>query len=416
MTDHTIADADGSGRGDLTPPSRTRTPVAYDGGDRDLLKIAIVNTLLTILTLGIYRFWAKTRLRRFLWSHVSFHGERLEYSGLAKELFIGFLVAVAIVLPIMIVYGVAEFLLAENHPLLSVAAQLIYAFVLAFLISVAIYRARRYRLSRTQWRGIRGGQSGSAFRYAVLNTVYGLVSLITFGLAFPLMRVALYRYRTANTWFGDQRFAFEGGTRELIRPWLLVWAFGVLPGIAFLILSPVLMTFDEQTNELVAGNMYVFLLLLVIPIGLGLYPLYRAAEIRYFAERTSVAGLGFVSTIRGRDILFVFVLYAAALAALFVAIGLLLFAVSAAVAQSVEPGAGAGQIGLWQLLLIALPITLIVFGGVLSTFFLTHRMLGVMCRHLTVLGDADFDAIAQSSKDKPVRGEGFADMLDVDGL
>ena len=48
---------------------------------------------LTIITLGIYRFWAKTKLRRYLWSVVEYDGDRFEYHGTAKELFLGFLIA-----------------------------------------------------------------------------------------------------------------------------------------------------------------------------------------------------------------------------------------------------------------------------------------------------------------------------------
>ena len=61
----------------------------------------MVNLLLTIVTLGIYRFWAKTRIRRYLWSQTEFLGDRFEYTGTGKELLIGFLIVFAflIVMP-----------------------------------------------------------------------------------------------------------------------------------------------------------------------------------------------------------------------------------------------------------------------------------------------------------------------------
>ena len=48
------------------------------------------------MTLGIYRFWATTRERRYLWSRSRFVDERLEWAGTGMELFIGFLLVLAL--------------------------------------------------------------------------------------------------------------------------------------------------------------------------------------------------------------------------------------------------------------------------------------------------------------------------------
>ena len=53
---------------------------------------------LALLTLGFYRFWAKTRIRRYLWGHLAFEDEDLEYTGTGRELFLGFLCVVVVVL------------------------------------------------------------------------------------------------------------------------------------------------------------------------------------------------------------------------------------------------------------------------------------------------------------------------------
>ena len=46
-----------------------------------LLRIAMGNAILNVLTLMIYRFWARTRVRRHVWSCVHINGEPLEYTG-----------------------------------------------------------------------------------------------------------------------------------------------------------------------------------------------------------------------------------------------------------------------------------------------------------------------------------------------
>ena len=58
-------------------------PVGY-AGTPGLFGIAFRNLVLTIVTLSIYRFWAKTRIRRYLWSQVTVASDRLEYTGTGK--------------------------------------------------------------------------------------------------------------------------------------------------------------------------------------------------------------------------------------------------------------------------------------------------------------------------------------------
>ena len=41
-----------------------------------------------LVTLGIYRFWLNTDMRRFLWSNTEVAGHGLEYTGTARELLI----------------------------------------------------------------------------------------------------------------------------------------------------------------------------------------------------------------------------------------------------------------------------------------------------------------------------------------
>ena len=197
--------------------TQTRFPLfSYHGDTGELFKIYIVNFLLTIITLGIYRFWGKTRIRKYLWSHVEFQGDRLEYTGTAKELFIGFLVILFFVL--IPLFGIPEIYLYisdDANLTLPAAFGTLQILIVYFLIPVAIYRARRYRLSRTQWRGIRAGQTGSAFIYALKTFAYIIVEILTLGMTVPIFRKKLNHYRLNNTWFGNSRFEFEADAGPL---------------------------------------------------------------------------------------------------------------------------------------------------------------------------------------------------------
>ena len=101
-------------------------------------------------------------MRRHLWSHTSVDGDALEYTGTAKELLIGFLIALAILVPIYLVYF---FIGLEAERLQAFASIPLVLFFYLFY-QFAMYRARRYRLSRTVWRGVRFWMTGSGWSYA----------------------------------------------------------------------------------------------------------------------------------------------------------------------------------------------------------------------------------------------------------
>src|SRR6516225_6754270 len=82
----------------LRPPSPVRLRFVGDRGD--YWRLMIRGGVLQAITLGIYRFWLFTDMRRFLWASTAVEGETLEYTGTAVELLIGFLLAICILVPI----------------------------------------------------------------------------------------------------------------------------------------------------------------------------------------------------------------------------------------------------------------------------------------------------------------------------
>jgi len=133
---------------------------AFSGNWREYAPIAFTNLLLSIVTLGIYSFWARTRTRHYLWSHTRFIDERLEWTGTGRELFVGFVMALLlVVLPLALIqFAISAFVL-RGHPGASGLVGLLTYLTLTYLTGVAIFRAIRYRLSRTFWHGIRGGSN-----------------------------------------------------------------------------------------------------------------------------------------------------------------------------------------------------------------------------------------------------------------
>ncbi len=190
-------------------------PVSFSGRRGQLAVLLVRNLLLTMATLGIYRFWAKTRVRGFLWRHVQLLGEPLEYLGTGTGLLIGFLIALVIVAPFTSAYSLLPLLIPDGVPYSGLVLQALYYLVLWFLFQVAVHRVRRYRLTRTAWQGVRFGLGGSSLEYALIWSLYGFVTLATLGMAYPWLRVATTRYFASHARFGSTDFSFDGHTRRL---------------------------------------------------------------------------------------------------------------------------------------------------------------------------------------------------------
>src|SRR5512144_3122422 len=118
--------------------------VRFLGQRRSYWRLLIRGAVLLAVTLGIYRFWLATDVRRFLWSNTEIAGDGLEYIGTARELLLGFLIAIALLVPINVVF----FLAALGRGWLSQISGFVALAALALLGQFAVYRARRYRLTR----------------------------------------------------------------------------------------------------------------------------------------------------------------------------------------------------------------------------------------------------------------------------
>jgi uncharacterized membrane protein YjgN (DUF898 family) len=201
------------------PPPLPPVPAAFSGDRGEFFRLAGRGAALELVTVGFYRFWLVTDIRRHLWSHTIVDGDAAEYTGRGKELLIGFLFALAILVPIYLAYF-----------LISVEAERLQGFASFPLIvgfyafgQFAVYRARRYRLTRTVWRGVRFWMDGSGWAYAWRAMLWGLLALLTLGLAFPWREAALERYKMQHSYYGELQGSFEGRGWQLFKRCWWLW-------------------------------------------------------------------------------------------------------------------------------------------------------------------------------------------------
>jgi uncharacterized membrane protein YjgN (DUF898 family) len=224
--------------------------ISFLGKDAPYWRLLIRGALLLICTLGIYRFWLTTDMRRFLWSNTEIAGDNLEYTGTALELLIGFLIAIAILLPINALF----FLAALDLGLIGKLSGVMAFLLLALLGQFAIYRARRYRLSRSVFRGVRFYQTGSAFVFALYALMWwGLIAL-TLGLAYPFAQASLERFKMRRTYYGDLPGYFEGSGLSLFLRGFPLWLLVVGPLVAGLAAAIYTIDWPALTEAVNAGG------------------------------------------------------------------------------------------------------------------------------------------------------------------
>jgi len=235
--------------------------------------------LLELITVGFYRFWLATDIRRHLWSHTAVDGDAFEYTGRGKELLMGFLFALAILMPIYLAYFLVG-LEAERLKAFASIPLVVFFYVFG---QFAIYRARRYRLTRTVWRGVRFWVEGSGWAYAGRAALWALLMPLTLGLILPWREAALERYKMRHSHYGDLPGRFEATGWEFFKQGWWIWLLTVAPLVAGTIL-PLLGRFSRALSP-VSGNasqvmgLVVILMLLLAPY---IYAVFKAVEWRWW--------------------------------------------------------------------------------------------------------------------------------------
>jgi Bacterial protein of unknown function (DUF898) len=276
------------------PPTTPRIPlpegtaVAFTGEPGGFFGLLVKGSVLQIPTAGFYRFWLITDIRRHLWGQTQIGRETLEYTGTGRELLIGFMIALAVLAPIYVAY----FALGLAAERLQAFASLPLFLILYVFGQYAVYRARRYRATRTIFRCVRFWMTGSAWRYAGKTFFWDLATVFSLGLALPWRMAALERYKMQNTRFGDLPGDFVGTGGELFRRGVALWALTV----GLTILAGVLALFVGNAAK---GFVLVGLLVVMtfaLPIA---YVLFRGTVLRWLIEGIRFGPVSVESTAPG---------------------------------------------------------------------------------------------------------------------
>jgi uncharacterized membrane protein YjgN (DUF898 family) len=203
------------------PLPAARRRLAFHGSAWSLLGIHVVNVLFTLLTLGVYYFWGKARVRAYLLGQTELEHDRFAYHGTGRELLIGFVKGVVVFgVPVVLLSVLPQFYGAPA-PVIGALQTLLWLFGL-LLFPVAMVGARRYRLSRTSWRGIRFSFRGPVREFVGIFVVGSILTSLTLGIYYPVFVTRRQAFMVSNAYFGTRKFDFDGQGRALIGPFLVM--------------------------------------------------------------------------------------------------------------------------------------------------------------------------------------------------
>lgn len=380
----------------------------YFGQAKPLFKLALVTSLLTLITVGIYRFWGKTRIRKYIWSSVNIDGDSLEYTGTGIEKFLGFLVAVVILAIYLGIVQMGLFFLGLNmfieptteaQLIAQIAAIYITIFAVLPLTYFARYRARRYKLARTRWRGIRFGADAAAWGYVWRVIAHGLLSIVTLGIMLPRQTFYLEKYLTDRSHFGDATFhqggkwtALYKGMKHLLIGLVIAIAAG---GIGAVSNSPVFFAVGISVGYIWMAVGYV---------SYGVFAFSYMAGQKKLGQDISLAARPRTSKIIG--------IYIGGSVLIAIFAGAIIGVTALIVGDPgafANVGVGAGIIG------VGVYISTLLVMGALSLVLITQPIIAHFCNSITVYNREALAEIGQREADKGADAEGFADALDVGG-
>ncbi|MEO0765632.1 MAG: DUF898 family protein [Pseudomonadota bacterium] len=387
----------------------------YFGARGPLFRLYIMTSLLTLVTLGIYRFWAKTRVRKYIWSATTGDGDSFEYTGTGLEKFLGFLVAIVILAVYLGIVQMALFYFGLNlfvdpqtqgQELAQIGAVYITLLAVLPLILFAQYRARRYKMARSRWRGIRFGMENGAWGYAGRALGYYVLNAMTLGLLNPLATFKLEKYMADRSWYGDGKFVQNGRWQDLYSGMKHVFI-----GLAVVVVSFVLLVSMATASGVfgaVVGGIGIFVGYIWLLIGLVYYRVYA---FNYLTRHKLLDGeVTFDAQVETGQVLRIVIVGTIVIAVLMGVI----FGILGGVFASMSEAFLAGNVPL-LIFVGALYLVAFLIAGALSLVMITQPIIEHAVNHFHVHNADHLNTIQQRAADAGADAEGFADALDVGG-
>ncbi|HEY3308253.1 MAG TPA: DUF898 family protein [Desulfuromonadaceae bacterium] len=175
---------------------------AFHGTARDYFGIWVVNTLLKLMTAGIYSAWAKVRKRCFFYGSTTLAGQPFEYLANPMALFRGWLIAAAA----FILYSIGT----RISPILSGVIALIVFLAFPWLV----VRSRIFNAVNSSYRNIRFGFLPDYQQAYLVFVALPICTILSLGLLAPYMLYRQKMFMVENSSYGATQFSFNATVKD----------------------------------------------------------------------------------------------------------------------------------------------------------------------------------------------------------
>jgi uncharacterized membrane protein YjgN (DUF898 family) len=394
-------------------------PIIFQNQRPQFRRMVLRGALLELITIGFYRFWLATNIRRHIWHSTSVEGDALEYTGTAKELLFGALLALAIFLPVYVVY----FLIGIEAERMQAFASVPFGLFFYLFAQFAIFRARRYRMTRTVWRGVRFWMTGSGWDYAWRSALLMVLVILTLGLFLPWREAILERFKMRHSHYGDLQGRFEATGWEFFKKGIWIWL--AIPGvmIAVSVVVAILAVVVWGTGSTDAGRMAGALAPVIFWLSAPFfYAAFKAVQWRWWVSGIRFGDVSFACTIRAKDLMGLYWKVIGWLLLILLLLGAALAAVAVVGALSANGGTFEQRLMFasqqWSVLLPM--IVCYVFAALMATavmrIYLVHDVVERIAETSFVYNLTAAEDVAARGAAANAVGEGLADSLEIFGF
>jgi uncharacterized membrane protein YjgN (DUF898 family) len=278
----------------------------FTGSAGEYFRIWVLNTLLSVLTLGAFSAWAKVRRKQYFYRNTWVDGSNFDYVASPTAILKGRLLAVFLLLALFAARQYAGALYVGAIVIGLVLTPCVLVSSLAFNARNSLYRNIRFAFV---------GQTRSAFFvYAKAFAIH----VLSFGLGYPFVVFSATRFAVTHHRFGELEFQWSASASRYFSAYILALSL-TLPVYA------VLLAFAAWVRTHGMPNQASFVLLSGLVIFYG-YLLVPAAFLRARLMNLRYGGLRvgdhvMTAELRGGEIL---ALYVTNTLAVVVSLGLLI--------------------------------------------------------------------------------------------
>lgn len=180
----------------------------FHGTTREYFRIWIVNTLLTVLTCGLYAAWAKVRKRRYLRGSTELMGHRFDYRADPRRILAGNILVALMFLAYMVV--------GEVYPGVRGGALIVGLVLLPWVI----IRSLSFNAHNTVYRGMRFFFRQTYGWTALVYIGQWFFIIISLGFFYPAWVRNRKAFAISNHRLGDAFFKFESKSGPFYRAYI----------------------------------------------------------------------------------------------------------------------------------------------------------------------------------------------------